>query len=107
MFALSLLLPFLAHSVLTMPGTPTTLRRRYQYTAPPLVIVRTDNDFVYDAKEDWWAYLSGLIGISAGVIILVYVGYAYDFTRLWRKEDPDRVPVCGSKDSPPLSRNKR
>lgn len=82
-----LLIPVLFLGAECMPP-PTPVSRRFQYTAPPLVIKRRDNGFVYDAKEDWWAYLCGLIGLSVGLIILVYILYTYDIMKLCRKEDP-------------------
>lgn len=86
-YAASFVLLLICGSVHSLPAALTT-RRRYQYTAAPLVIVRTDNDFVYDAKEDWWAFLTGIIGLGVGLTLLVYVLYTYDLTKLWSKEDP-------------------
>lgn len=82
------LVPVLILCVQSMFVPTPSGHRRFHYTAPPLVIVRRDRGFVYDAKEDWWAYLTGILGIGAGLTILVYVLYTYNVTKLWRKEDP-------------------
>ena len=66
----------------------TTASHRVVYTAPPLVIVRTDDDFVYDAKEDWWIYFTGMMASGVIIVILIYVAYTYDIRDLCRKRQP-------------------
>ena len=86
MFSLIVLTSMLLHSCMT--AVPTTARTKHHHTAPPLVLIRQDHGFVWDAKEDWWAYLSGLIGISFAFMIVTYVLYNLDLKKLWIKEEP-------------------
>ena len=84
----------LCASSLLSPGVATAtgvgLRNSLLVTAPPLVMERRDDDFIYDAKEEWWAYLLGIIAICAGLIVLVYLAYTYDFSKWWYERQERR-----------------